>query len=103
MLDALGDLYLAGAPLLARYEGVRAGHALTNALLRALFARPQAFRMIDCDAACAARLPGSGVTREDLPLVAQQWPDGRADLQVSVRQPDLLRPPAELPVQVHPV
>jgi UDP-3-O-[3-hydroxymyristoyl] N-acetylglucosamine deacetylase len=38
ILDALGDLALAGAPLLARFEGVRSGHALNNALLRALFA-----------------------------------------------------------------
>ena len=36
MLDALGDLALAGVPLMARYSGVRAGHALTNKLLRAL-------------------------------------------------------------------
>jgi len=38
ILDALGDLALAGAPLVARFEGVRSGHALNNALLRALFA-----------------------------------------------------------------
>ena len=38
MLDALGDLALAGGPLLGRYTGIRAGHALTNKLLRALFA-----------------------------------------------------------------
>ncbi len=40
MLDALGDLALAGAPLLASYTGNRAGHAMTNRLLRALFATP---------------------------------------------------------------
>jgi UDP-3-O-[3-hydroxymyristoyl] N-acetylglucosamine deacetylase len=40
MLDALGDLALAGGPILGRYTGVRAGHALTNRLLRALFADP---------------------------------------------------------------
>lgn len=40
ILDALGDLALAGAPLLARFEGVRSGHALNNALVRALFADP---------------------------------------------------------------
>jgi UDP-3-O-[3-hydroxymyristoyl] N-acetylglucosamine deacetylase len=38
ILDALGDLALAGAPLIARFEGIRSGHALNNALLRALFA-----------------------------------------------------------------
>jgi UDP-3-O-[3-hydroxymyristoyl] N-acetylglucosamine deacetylase len=70
MLDALGDLALAGAPILGRYEGNRAGHALTNRLLRALFARPDAFRMVMCDAETDARLPGSGVGRGDLKAVA---------------------------------
>jgi UDP-3-O-[3-hydroxymyristoyl] N-acetylglucosamine deacetylase len=38
ILDAIGDMALAGAPLIARFEGVRSGHAVNNALLRALFA-----------------------------------------------------------------
>ena len=38
MLDALGDLYTAGAPILGRYSGTRSGHAMTNKLLHALFA-----------------------------------------------------------------
>jgi UDP-3-O-[3-hydroxymyristoyl] N-acetylglucosamine deacetylase len=46
-LDALGDLALAGHPLLARYEASCAGHALNNQLVRALLARPQAWRLID--------------------------------------------------------
>jgi len=44
MLDAVGDLALAGAPIIGRYVGDKAGHALTNTLLRALFARPDAWR-----------------------------------------------------------
>ena len=43
MLDALGDLALAGAPILGAYRGVRAGHGVTNRLLRRLFATPGAF------------------------------------------------------------
>ncbi|MDA5555295.1 UDP-3-O-acyl-N-acetylglucosamine deacetylase [Shimia sp. MMG029] len=70
MLDALGDLYLAGAPLLAQYRGHRAGHALTNALLRELFADPTAWRMVECTAAQAARLPGAGVHMGEVPAVA---------------------------------
>jgi UDP-3-O-[3-hydroxymyristoyl] N-acetylglucosamine deacetylase len=70
MLDALGDLALAGAPILGRYTGVRAGHMLTNRLLRALFARPDAYRFVDCDADQAARLPGMGVSGADLAFVA---------------------------------
>jgi UDP-3-O-[3-hydroxymyristoyl] N-acetylglucosamine deacetylase len=38
ILDAMGDMALAGAPLIARFEGRRSGHATNNALLRALFA-----------------------------------------------------------------
>lgn len=44
MLDAVGDLALAGAPIHGRYVGVRSGHRLTNRLLRALFAQPSAWR-----------------------------------------------------------
>ena len=70
MLDALGDLALAGAPLIARYTGTRAGHALTNRLLRALFARPDAFAMRLCDQDMSRQLPGVGVCRADIPAVA---------------------------------
>jgi UDP-3-O-[3-hydroxymyristoyl] N-acetylglucosamine deacetylase len=38
LLDAVGDLYLAGGPILGRFHGHRAGHALNNQLLRTLFA-----------------------------------------------------------------
>ena len=41
MLDAIGDLYLAGYQLLAEYEGVKSGHALNNRLVRALFEQPE--------------------------------------------------------------
>lgn len=43
-LDAVGDLYVLGSPLLARFEGQLAGHALNNELVRALLANPQAWR-----------------------------------------------------------
>ena len=70
MLDALGDLALAGAPILGHYQGARAGHALTNDLLRAVFAAPDAYEWVDCDAAQAARLPGAGVHMAEIPQVA---------------------------------
>jgi UDP-3-O-[3-hydroxymyristoyl] N-acetylglucosamine deacetylase len=41
ILDAIGDLYLAGHQLLAEYEGVKSGHALNNRLVRKLFEQPQ--------------------------------------------------------------
>jgi UDP-3-O-[3-hydroxymyristoyl] N-acetylglucosamine deacetylase len=43
ILDAIGDLYLIGRPLLAAYSAHKSGHALNNALLRALIARPDAW------------------------------------------------------------
>lgn len=45
-LDAIGDLYVLGAPLLGRYEGVKAGHAINNLLVRELLANPQAWRVV---------------------------------------------------------
>lgn len=68
MLDALGDLALAGAPILGRYTGDKAGHGVTNSLLRALFADPSAYRIVECDSTCAAGLPGAGLIAEDRPL-----------------------------------
>jgi len=44
-LDALGDLALAGHPILGRYEASCAGHALNNRLVRALLGRPSAWRL----------------------------------------------------------
>ncbi|SMX33854.1 UDP-3-O-[3-hydroxymyristoyl] N-acetylglucosamine deacetylase [Actibacterium lipolyticum] len=70
MLDALGDLALAGAPILGRYTGHRAGHAITNKLLRALFSQPDAYRMVTCDEQMALKLPGVGVKPADLRAVA---------------------------------
>ena len=67
MLDALGDLALAGGPILGRYTGLRAGHAMTNRLLRALFARTDAFEMVDCGIPMGQKLPGVGVMRSDVP------------------------------------
>jgi UDP-3-O-[3-hydroxymyristoyl] N-acetylglucosamine deacetylase len=70
MLDALGDLALAGQPILGRYSGVKAGHAMTNRLLRKLFANPDAYRIVSCTVDQLAALPGTGVRQADLALVA---------------------------------
>jgi UDP-3-O-[3-hydroxymyristoyl] N-acetylglucosamine deacetylase len=70
MLDAMGDLYLAGGPVLGRYMGIRAGHALTNRLLRALFADAEAWQMVECGPRTVGKLPGVGVLRSDLPATA---------------------------------
>ncbi len=44
-VDAIGDLATLGRPLIGRYEGRCAGHALNNALARALLDRPHAYRL----------------------------------------------------------
>jgi UDP-3-O-[3-hydroxymyristoyl] N-acetylglucosamine deacetylase len=46
ILDAMGDLYLIGKPLLASYSAFRSGHALNNKLLRELLANTDAFEVI---------------------------------------------------------
>jgi UDP-3-O-[3-hydroxymyristoyl] N-acetylglucosamine deacetylase len=43
LLDALGDLYLAGCPIIGHFRGTRSGHNLNRALLHRLFAKPDAW------------------------------------------------------------
>ena len=46
ILDAMGDLYLVGKPVLAAYSAFRSGHALNNLLLRELEAHPEAWEIV---------------------------------------------------------
>jgi UDP-3-O-[3-hydroxymyristoyl] N-acetylglucosamine deacetylase len=46
ILDAVGDMALAGAPLLGRFRGVKSGHGLNNRLLRALFSVPSNYQKV---------------------------------------------------------
>ncbi|KDB07006.1 UDP-3-O-(3-hydroxymyristoyl) N-acetylglucosamine deacetylase [Burkholderia sp. lig30] len=46
MLDAIGDLYVVGHPLLASYTAYKSGHGLNNALLRALLAQKDAYEIV---------------------------------------------------------
>ena len=52
-LDALGDLALLGHPILGRYEASCSGHALNHALVTAVLARPDAWRIVTSEAALA--------------------------------------------------
>jgi len=49
ILDAMGDLYLLGKPLLAAYSAFRSGHAMNNLLLRELLAHPEAYEIVTFD------------------------------------------------------
>ncbi len=70
LLDAVGDLALAGMPIQARFVGHRSGHRLNNQLLRALFDQPEAWRIVPAGArpkrvptprAAAAALPSGAI------------------------------------------
>ena len=66
MLDALGDLYLAGRPILGRYTAKRGGHRTTNLLLRELFAHPECWELVECDPHQNDNLPGAHIRPDDL-------------------------------------
>jgi UDP-3-O-[3-hydroxymyristoyl] N-acetylglucosamine deacetylase len=54
ILDAIGDLYCVGKPMLAAYSAFRSGHAMNNRLLRALLAQPEAYEIVSFDDAARA-------------------------------------------------
>lgn len=70
MLDAVGDLALAGGPILGHYQAFRGGHVLTNRLLRKAFAQPGAVEIVTAQPAHENRLPGFGILATDLRAVA---------------------------------
>ncbi|MEM9046170.1 MAG: UDP-3-O-acyl-N-acetylglucosamine deacetylase [Pseudomonadota bacterium] len=55
ILDAVGDLALAGAPIIGRYEGELTGHEMTNRLLHALYANPDDWEWCEVE---EGQLPG---------------------------------------------
>ncbi len=61
VLDAIGDLYLLGRPLIGQYTAYKPGHALNNALSRALLERTDAWDVVAFD------------TDEDVPSAFQDW------------------------------
>jgi len=73
LLDAVGDLALAGAPLRGRFVGHRTGHTLNNRLLRALFADPANWRVQPAAETIARPVPSAVATvrtRERVKAVA---------------------------------
>ena len=47
ILDAIGDLYILGHPIIGAFEGYKSGHAINNALLRAVLADPEAYEWVE--------------------------------------------------------
>jgi len=54
VLDAMGDLYMLGKPLLASYTAMKSGHALNNKLVRELMLRPEAWEIVTFEDAAKA-------------------------------------------------
>ncbi len=61
VLDAIGDLYLLGHPLIGQYTAFKSGHGLNNALARALLDRTEAFEYVTFTA------------EDDVPTAFQDW------------------------------
>jgi UDP-3-O-[3-hydroxymyristoyl] N-acetylglucosamine deacetylase len=61
VLDAIGDLYLLGHPLIGQYTAYKSGHGLNNALARALLARDDAFEVVTFE------------QEGEVPLAFQDW------------------------------
>jgi UDP-3-O-[3-hydroxymyristoyl] N-acetylglucosamine deacetylase len=61
VLDAIGDLYLLGHPLIGQYTAYKSGHALNNALARALIARKDAYEVV------------TFAEQRDVPAAFQDW------------------------------
>jgi UDP-3-O-[3-hydroxymyristoyl] N-acetylglucosamine deacetylase len=61
VLDAIGDLYLLGHPLIGKYTAFKSGHALNNAVSRALLERTDAWELVTFAAAT------------DVPSAFQDW------------------------------
>ena len=66
ILDAIGDLYLVGHPLLAGYEAHKSGHALNNLLLLELLKHPEAYEIVSFETVATA--PQSYVRQ-----MAREW------------------------------
>jgi len=66
VLDAIGDLYLLGSPLLGAFSAHKSGHALNNRLLLALLADPAALEPVSFDRAEEAPAGVAGLMRQAL-------------------------------------
>jgi UDP-3-O-[3-hydroxymyristoyl] N-acetylglucosamine deacetylase len=64
ILDAIGDLYLLGRPILAAFSAHKSGHALNNRLLRALLADAAALEVVTFERAEEAPAGVAGLLRQ---------------------------------------
>ncbi|MGH7062208.1 MAG: UDP-3-O-acyl-N-acetylglucosamine deacetylase [Stellaceae bacterium] len=71
LLDAVGDLYLAGGPIIGHFRGMRSGHAHTRRLLAALFADAAAWRFTTIPRSNALAVPPGMLGWQDEPRLAR--------------------------------
>jgi UDP-3-O-[3-hydroxymyristoyl] N-acetylglucosamine deacetylase len=74
-LDAIGDLALAGAPILGAYRSVRGGHKLNHAVLEALLADPTAWTVVTEEARAGRRPVHAGAEAPALVAAAAYGPE----------------------------
>lgn len=75
ILDSVGDLYLAGAPIIGHFHGSRSGHAMNHRLLAALFADPEAWTKVPMPKVAAQEIELDSAAfslPEDIPAAAAQ-------------------------------
>lgn len=65
ILDAIGDLYLLGAPVIGAFEGYKSGHAANNALLSRLLGEPDAFELVTFEGEGATAVPAANALLAD--------------------------------------
>lgn len=68
ILDAVGDIYLAGAQMIGHYHGIKAGHALNNKILHMLFADKTAYAFVELNQPVVPQRAGSGAG-----AVSSEW------------------------------
>lgn len=70
LLDAIGDLYLAGGQILGLYDGVKAGHAINNAILHELFSNDANWEYVDMPSSSVQKTESSSSKAQESLLVA---------------------------------
>ena len=71
ILDAIGDLYLAGLPIIGHFHGDKAGHAMNNKILHKLFASPECFEIVTLSSPSMDAVMTPVATEIEAPMQAQ--------------------------------
>ncbi len=75
ILDAIGDIFLCGLQLIGHYHGVKAGHAMNNKALHALFAQADAYEIVELGAEAPRRVVPAGRFYGEVDLRSRRRPE----------------------------